>query len=450
MEYLPSSPEQIKQMLNYLQINDFNELFSRSIPEEAFFNRELQLPEPLSEYEVSELIKKISRKNTASYNYKSFLGGGAYHHFIPSIVEYVVSKPEFYTAYTPYQPEVSQGTLASIFEFQTFICELTGFKIANASIYDGGTALAEAVLMSLRIKKKNPGLIAVSSCINPNYLKILKTYLKPQGVEIIEIPDLNGVTSSELLNKMDLPEKITAVVTQNPNFFGNLEDIRPFSRFAKEKEALLIVSHEPVSLGLLEAPANLGADICVGEAQSFGNPLNFGGPYLGFLATKKEYVRSIPGRLVGQTVDEDGNRGYVMTLQTREQHIRREKATSNICTNEALCALAATVYLSYMGPKGLKKLARIIYSRTRYAKQVFSKYSTLPFKDNPSFKEFVLRLPVSTDRAFSLFKKKNILPGIPLKHLTDNAHRNDILVCITETTGKEDIYKYADVLKELS
>lgn len=448
MDFVPHSKEEILLMLKTIGVDSVEELVEKAVPKDALLNRDLNLPEPLSEMEVSQLIKELSQKNAPQNNYISFLGSGVYNHYIPAVVKSIVEKPEFFTAYTPYQPEVSQGTLATIFEFQTMICELTGMECANASMYDGATATAEAVLMARRIsKKKGEGRVIVLEPINPFYLKVIETYLNPHNIRILlcphdkGIPDLNRF--KEILKQF---EDIFAAVIPEPSLYGTVYDYRDFIALSKEKDVLSIIVHEPHLLSLLEPPGKLGADICTGEAQPLGNPLNFGGPLLGYLSTKEEFLRQLPGRIVGESIDAEGNRVFVMTLQTREQHIRREKATSNICTNEALCALSATVYMSWYGPEGMKRLSELIFSKTMYAAVELEKYFELPYK-KPFFKDFVVRLNKDAKDVVKKGIREKIIAGIPVASIQNNADPRELMISITELSSRENIDRLINFLK---
>ena len=336
MHYVSNTEEQKKEMLGEIGANNVLELF-KDIPQELIVKKNLNIPEALSEIEVKRLLESLAGKNKT--NDVSFLGAGAYRHFSPTIVNHILLRGEFFTSYTPYQPEVSQGMLQAIFEYQTMVCKLTGMDVANASMYDNSSALAEAAIMATRIKRKNG--ILISKAVHPEHIEVVKTYTDANNLKLAEADFENGIT--KVLNEKDF----AAIIVQNPNFFGCIEDLEKMEKFAHENDALLIVSvNEPTSLGILKDPGSYNADIVVGEGQSFGNSVSFGGPYVGFMATKNEFVRQIPGRLAGQTVDKEGKRGFVLTLQAREQHIRREKATSNICTNQALNALAFTITLA--------------------------------------------------------------------------------------------------------
>ena len=342
MRYIPNSPEERTEMLEAMGLKSPEQLFD-SIPPQLRLQRPLQTPAALSEIELLNKFERLGQQNSAARR-TSFLGAGAYSHYIPTIVDHIISRSEFFTAYTPYQPEISQGTLQTIFEFQTLVCELTGMEVANASMYDGSTALAEAVLMAERVTRRSK--VIASAAVHPQYLEVVKTYVQHAGIdlEITDFDEKTGQGGSALSAAVD--DQTAALVVQSPNFFGCIEDVKALADAAHAKGALLIVAiTEAMSLGLLKSPGACGTDIVVAEGQSFGVPLSFGGPYVGLFATRDKYARQIPGRLVGEAYDKQGRRGFVLTLATREQHIRREKATSNICTNEGLIALAATVYL---------------------------------------------------------------------------------------------------------
>ena len=378
MSYVPNTDQDQKELLKSIGKQSVDELF-KGLPKKF----QLKLPKALSEPELLEELKNYSQKNKVSDN---FLGAGSYNHFIPSVVKHITSRSEFYTAYTPYQAEMSQGILQVIYEYQTMLCNLTGMDAANASMYDGATAMAEAALLACRVTKRKE--ILVSQAVHPEYRKVLQTYANGADLTVKEVPydKKSGLTDYEL----QITDSTACVILQQPNFFGCLEDINKI----KKNKSLLIVSVDPISLGLLKAPGDYGADIVVGEGQSLGNPRNFGGPGLGIFAVKKPLVRQIPGRVVGQTVDSDGKRAFVLTLSTREQHIRRERATSNICSNEALCALAACVYLAIIGKQGMKKVAELCLQKANYLKK---KLGNSTFSA-PTFKEFV----VKTDKKIGL------------------------------------------------
>ena len=349
--YIPNTGEQQQEMLEEIGVSCVDELFT-DIPENIRLNRDLDLPEALSEMELIGHMRQLADKNISTGECACFLGAGAYDHYIPSVIQHLVRRQEFYTAYTPYQPEISQGTLQAIFEYQTMICRLTGMDVSNASMYDGATAVAEAAAMACRSTGRTD--IIVAKTVHPQSREVLKTYSRFAGRQVVEWNYKDGRLDFEELEKL-LSENTAAVIVQNPNFFGLIEDLSDLADMVHQNRSLLIVSCNPISLALLKPPGDMGADIVVGEGQPLGNPLSFGGPYLGFMAAKDKFMRRMPGRIVGETRDKEGRRGYVLTIQTREQHIRREKATSNICSNQALNALAAAIYLSALGKSGLKR-----------------------------------------------------------------------------------------------
>lgn len=446
MSYIALSDKDKKEMLAKAGFSKLKELF-RCIPDNVKLKKGLNLPSPLSELELERYLKDIEQKNSYS-QFISFLGGGAYRHFIPAVVDYLSSRGEFISPYTPYQPEVSQGTLQVIFEFQTLICQLTGMDVANASLYDGASGAAEAVLMADRLKQKSK--VLVSKTLHPQYRSVIKTYTKNLGVKVEEImySDRGEVDIEDLTKKLDGDTGV--VVCQSPNFMGVIEDIGKISAVAHKNEALsVLVVAEPVSLGLLEAPANLGADIVTGEGQSFGLPLGFGGPYLGFMACSKEFVRQFPGRITGQTTDIEGRRGFVLTLSTREQHIRRERATSNICTNQAWCALRATIFLETLGKEGLKELAWQNIQKAHYAQKKLSAVNEIKrkFKGN-FFNEFVLEFSKAWTEISPELKKRGIVGGLNLENYYPELG-SCALFCVTEMHKKAEIDALVDNLKEI-
>jgi glycine dehydrogenase subunit 1 len=443
--YLPHTDEDVQKMLEDIGVSSISELFS-SIKEELKETKQLKLPPPLSEKELISELTGIGKSNRSEVT--SFLGAGAYRHFIPSVVPFLATRSEFVTPYTPYQPELSQGTLQAIFEFQTMVADLFGMEIANASMYDGATALAEAALMSMRIKGVKK--VAVSRAVHPEYRRVLKTYINALDEELIEIPYNNeGITDYTSAEKL-CGEGVSAIIIQSPNFFGSIEPVEKFSNLAHTIKALSVVCvTEPLSYGILKSPGECGADITAGEGQSFGIPPSFGGPYLGLFATKKEFLRQMPGRLVGETVDREGKRGYVLTIATREQHIRRERATSNICTNESLCALTASIYLSALGKNGLKELAQINLSKSEYLKNKLRKLKGLHIKfSSPTFNEFVIELKVNAEKIAKTLYKKGIVPGLPLGRYYPEL-KNCLLLTVTEMNSKEEIDLLAGELKKI-
>jgi len=431
-------------MLSSIGIASAEHLFD-SIPSDLRLKSPLKTPPALSEIELLARFEQLGARNTGA-NRISFLGAGAYSHYIPTIVDHILSRSEFFTAYTPYQPEISQGTLQTIFEFQTLVCQLTGMEVANASMYDGSTALAEAVLMAERVTRKSK--VVASGAIHPQYLEVVRTYVQHAGIDldVVAFDEQSGQAGKELVASID--DKTAAVVVQSPNFFGCVEDLAAFATAANAKGALLVVAvTEAISLGLLKSPGECGADIVVAEGQSFGVPLSFGGPYVGLFATKDKYARQIPGRLVGEAYDKNGRRGFVLTLATREQHIRREKATSNICTNEGLIALAATVYLETMGKRGMREVAEQCIQKAAYAARKIRELSgfELPYS-GPCFNEFVVRAPSNAVALLArLGKEKNIEGGLVLSQFFP-ARERDFLVCVTETNTREQIDQLVDGL----
>jgi len=440
--YIPHTEEDIQTMLEFVGAKKIEDLFEM-IPEKYKLSKPLNLPEPLSEPDLLRHLQGLQ-----SMAYTSFLGAGAYHHFIPSVISALISRSEFYTAYTPYQPEISQGTLQAIFEYQTLMCQWTGMEVSNASMYDGASSLAEAVWMAERVAKRKK--ILVSETVHPEYRKVIQTYVDPDQEEIILIPykkDEGRTDERKLLDLLD--GKVAGVVIQNPNFFGVIEDLHPMADKVHEAGGLMIVGFsEAVAYGILKPPAEEGADIVAGEGQSFGIPLSYGGPYLGIFAARDKFVRNMPGRLVGETVDLEGKRGFVLTLATREQHIRREKATSNICTNEGLCALMATIFLSCLGKRGLKELALMNLSKAEYAKKIASQIRgcNLVFS-SPTFNEFVLRIQGEPERVLERLKEKKILGGIPLGRFYPEMNHH-LLVTVTEMNTREEIDRWAEALEE--
>ncbi len=450
MRYIPNSPEERAEMLRQVGLNSAEELFD-SIPKELRLARNLKTPAALSEIELLAGFERLAERNPgAGRSRSSFLGAGAYQHYIPTVVDHIISRSEFFTAYTPYQPEISQGTLQVIFEFQTLVCQLTGMEVANASMYDGSTALAEAVLMAERVTKRSK--VIACGAVHPEYLEVVSTYVQHAGIELLhdDFDSETGQTSGRLTELLD--DKTAAIVVQSPNFFGCIEDVTALAEQAHAVGALLIVAiTESISLGLLKSPGACGADIVIAEGQSFGVPLSFGGPYVGLFATREKYARQIPGRLVGEAYDKQGRRGFVLTLATREQHIRREKATSNICTNEGLIALAATVYLETMGRRGLQEVAEQCAQKTAYAAKQIEKLEgfSIPYT-GPRFNEFVVHAPAeATGLLARLASERNITGGLALSRYF--AERpNDFLVCVTETNSRAEIDALVDGLAGIS
>ena len=446
MRFIPHTEQDIREMLEKIGLRNIDELFA-SIPDTLRLrDKVLDLPTALSETELVSTFKHTQKRNPDPDEMSTFLGAGAYRHYSPALIGNLVLRGEFSTSYTPYQPEVSQGTLQAIFEFQTMIVMLTGMDIANASMYDGASALAEAVLMAHRINGKNEFLIA--RAVHPEYRQTVTTYLRGTDHQLIDVPyDSRGKTDLEFI-RSNLSNKTSAVVFQTPNFFGIVEEYEALGKELAERDALLIVAvTEPLSLGILKPPGERGADIVVGEAQSFGLPVSFGGPYVGFFATREQYVRQVPGRITGETTDRDGRRAFVLTLSTREQHIRRERATSNICTNQGLCALAATVYLAVMGKQGLRELAVLNLRKADYLKNKLSKAGGFEIRFNAdTFNEFVLKCPKPATEVRDSLLEHKILAGLPLGgHYPELA--DSLLLCATEMNTVEAIDRLTEKLE---
>lgn len=442
MTYIPNTDNERTEMLNKIGIASFDELIAK-IPQELRFKGKLNLPEKLSEYEVLKLLQKYAEINKTSDNNVCFLGGGAYDHFIPSIVGFVLDRAEFKTAYTPYQAEVSQGTLQAMYEYQSMICDLTGMDASNASLYDGGSALAEACLMANAINNKKEFLIA--GTINPHYLQVMRTICSGKQFVFKTFIEKDGTCDLAALESA-MSDNTSAVIVQQPNAYGNLEEVWEIEKIAHSKKALYIVSVDPISLGILSAPAEYNADIVTAEGQSLGIPLSYGGPYLGIFATKKEFIRKMPGRIAGITQDLDGNRGFVLTLQTREQQIKREKATSNICTNQGLYMLAATVYLATMGKQGIKEVAELCSKSAHYlASQIqrINGYELLSSK--PFFKEFLVIPPINPQVILEEAEKEGILGGIDTGRFPEC--KRGLLIAVTEKRTKNEIEKYLEILR---
>jgi len=435
--YIPNTDADCQAMLEAIGLTSIADLF-RGIPDNLRLTRPLNIPQALSEQEMLRHMQTLGGRNANVEDYTAFLGAGAYHHFVPSIVSALISRGEFMTAYTPYQPEMAQGTLQAMYEYQTLICQLTDLEVANASLYDGASGLAEAVLMARRITHREEVLI--SDAVHPEYRAVLRTYLRNLGTQVVEVAvDATGQTPLPQI-KSRLSPQTACVVGQSPNFFGVIEDFSGFAEAAHTQGALLVqVVTEPISLGLLKPPGAWGADIALGEGQAFGNALSYGGPYLGFFATREQYVRQMPGRLAGETVDSEGRRGYVLTLSTREQHIRREKATSNICTNEGLCALAATIYLCTLGKVGLRQLAQLNLQRATYARQQLATVpGCRPAFSGPTFNEFALETPKPACEIIGRLIDQRIIAGVDLGRFYPE-HSHALLICVTEMNSREDI-----------
>lgn len=437
--YVPSSLNERQQMLRTIGCSNFDELFSH-IPAQVKLKAPLNIPEGLSELEVRRMMEGIAHKNVVFRSI--FRGAGAYKHYIPSVVKHITSKEEFVTAYTPYQAEMSQGLLQGIFEYQTMICELTGMAASNASVYDGATAAAEAVMMC-KERGKNKALI--SEAAHPQTLQVIQTYCKAVGIEVVTIPVKEGVTDIEALNQL-IDSRTACVYLQQPNYFGLIEDADRIGEMTHRSDAKYIMGCNPISLALIRTPSECGADVAVGEGQPLGLPLSFGGPFLGYMACTTSMTRKLPGRIVGETTDLEGKRAFVLTLQAREQHIRREKALSNICSNQALCALTASVYMSAMGPHGLKEVASQCHSKAQYAAKAISLVEgfKLKFKGD-FFNEFVTECPVNINELMLALENKGVLGGYPLTGTLEGC----ILWCVTEVNTKAEIDQLVQILEEV-
>lgn len=442
--YLPATDEDRKEMLAEIGIRTFEELISH-IPKEVRA-KALELKDGLSELELTQHLKALSDKNKPASAQLSFLGGGSYRRFVPAAVPSIISRSEFATAYTPYQPEVSQGSLQAIYEFQSAICLITGMDVANASMYDGPTAVGEAAYMATRLTNRKK--IVLSETIGPDYRLVTKTYARSCGLPYETLKAKGGVTDLAALQKA-VDQDTACFIVQYTNYFGCLEDLAEIEKVVHAAGALMVVITDPISLGILKAPGDLGADIVVGDAQSCGNSLSFGGPSAGYMACRKDYVRQLPGRLAGMTVDNRGQRAFTLTLQTREQHIRRAKATSNICTNQALNALAMLVYLTCMGPKGLSELCQISVQRAHYLAEKLTALDGLKLTfDQPFFNEFALTYTGSVDELLEALKERNILGGISVvRHFPDM--KNTFIVAVTEMNSKEELDSYVSACTEI-
>lgn len=448
MPYIPHTQKDISKILEAVGASSIEDVLS-NLPAALRVKGPLNLPKGLPEQELKRALKELSEENSTIEEFSSFLGAGAYNHYIPSIVDNLISRSEFYTSYTPYQPEVSQGTLQAIFEYQTLVCQLTGMDVSNASLYDGASAVAEAVLMAKRITGQEQVLL--SKALHPEYRETVKTYLKGSGDHIQEI-DFSAKTGATLAETAGaaINDNFACLVVQHPNFFGSLEEVDKLAELAHSKKGLLIVAvTEPVSLGLLKPPGELGCDIVVGENQSFGNSLSYGGPYLGFMATKTEFIRQMPGRIIGQTVDKNGKRAFCLTFATREQHIRRERATSNICTNHGLCALAASIHMTSLGKTGLKKLALLNLSKAEYLKEKIKglKGASIAF-ESATFNEFTIKTDKDSEKVLKALAKKKILGGLSLKRFYKELPGH-ILVAATELNSKEEMDRLAAELEKV-
>lgn len=441
--YIPNTEADLACMLDRLGLSSAEDLFS-DIPGELPIKRGLDLPEILSEQELIRKMKALSRKNRGLDELTCFLGAGAYDHFIPTVVGQLISRSEFYTSYTPYQPEISQGTLQAIFEYQTMICNLTGMDATNASMYDGATACAEAAKMAIDSTRRN--MVAVSKTVSPEVRKVLATYIDLCGFNIVEIDIDNGATDLFHLKRLLNNEDLAGVVVQNPNFFGIIEDMDTVGELLSGSKTLFISYVDPISLAILKKPSEYGADIAVGEGQSLGNSLSFGGPYVGFLATHEKMMRRLPGRIVGQTKDVDGKRAFVLTLQAREQHIRRSRASSNICSNQGLNALAAAIYMATMGESGLKEVATQCLQKAHYAQKKLTESGVYkPLFDRPFFMEFAVTGTADPAVVNNDLLDVGILGGYKLSRDYPE-YSNGLLICVTEKRTKEEIDKLVSTM----
>ncbi len=447
MRYIPHTESDIKEMLAHIGADRVEDLF-RTIPEPLRLEKPLRIPDAFSEYELIEKMKRLQKKNLDPEAFAVFLGAGAYSHFTPALVSNLVLRGEFSTSYTPYQPEVSQGTLQAIFEFQTMVAMLTGMEVANASMYDGASAVAEAALMANRITKRNKVLI--SRAIHPEYRQVVKSFMRGNGMEIQEIPySQDGKTDRDYIEK-NADETVAAVVLQSPNYFGVIESLGGLKEKLEPNGVLLVACvTEALSLAILKPPGEYGADIVAAEGQSYGLAVSYGGPYVGLFACKQKYLRQMPGRVCGETVDQEGRQAFTLTLSTREQHIRREKATSNICTNQGLCALAASIYLATMGKNGLKELAELNLKKAHYLKAKLAKISGFSVKfSGETFNEFVLECPKPAREIQEALLGQNIIAGVPLGGDYSELE-NGLLVCVTETNSVEEMDRFTTALEKI-
>jgi len=444
MRYLPHTDVEVQQMLDRIGVSEIDTLFS-GIPEDCRLKRPLDLSAAKSESETLAFLQELAGKNSTVSSWDTFLGGGAYNHFIPAVIDHLISRSEFYTAYTPYQPEISQGTLQAIFEFQTLICQLTGMDVANASMYDGASACAEAVLLTVRAARKRKKVL-LSQALPPQYRETVATYCRYLDIELVDISLQNGVTNQADLQSL-LDDQVAAVVVGYPNYFGQIEDLATIAELTHAAGARLVAAvPEPLALALFKSPGESGADIVVGEGQSFGIPLSYGGPGIGFFAVRKKDMRVLPGRLVGETTDKDGKRGFVLTLATREQHIRREKATSNICSNQGMCILMVSIYLALHGKQGLRQLAEINYAKAAYAKEKIAQLDGFSVTfSGESFNEFVVTCPEPVAALKKRLEQQGLLAGISLGR--DYPELEDgLLICVTEQNSRKQIDRLVNVL----
>jgi glycine dehydrogenase subunit 1 len=445
MAYIANTPDDVRIMLGAIGLESLEQLFDM-IPAEYRLDRPLAIPDALGELELTRQVGSLLERNLGADRRPCFLGGGCYDHFIPAVVDSLAARGEFYTAYTPYQAEASQGTLQATFEYQTLVTQLTGMDVSNASLYDGGSAVAEAVLMALNATRRL-GRVVVAGSVHPEYRQILATYMANLAPELFTVPVQGGEVDARAVAEA-ITDDTAALVIQYPNFFGHLEDVDELVKAAHAKGALAIVSVDPISLGLLRPPSEYGADIVVAEGQSLGNPMAFGGPYLGIIACREDYLRKMPGRIVGQTTDRNGKRCWVLTLQTREQHIRREKATSNICTNQGLLALRASIYLAALGPVGLRQAAELSARKAHYAADVLGEVPGLALESGgPFFKEFVIRSEKDPAVLLAEVCRQGFHGGIALGRWYPEL-ADCILVAVTERRTRDEIDQLAQAYSE--
>jgi glycine dehydrogenase subunit 1 len=443
MVYIPNTDIEREEMFKVIGVKNFEELIS-NIPQSLRVKGDLNMPPALSEYEVIKHLRELSNKNQTVTTHANYIGGGAYDHIIPVLVDHVISRPEFYTAYTPYQAELSQGTLQVMYEFQTCVSMLAGLDIANASMYDGASALAEAVLMATNLNNRNK--ILISKTVHPNHAEVVRTYVQGLDINLTEIKESEGITDLADL-KSKLTDDICAVVIQQPNFLGNLEEVDEINKLIRQyPDVKFIVTYNPISVGLLNSPGDYGADIAVAEGQPLGLSLNMGGPYIGLFSTKQEYIRKMPGRMSGKTVDSKGKAGYVLALQTREQHIKREKATSNICTNQGLMALAALTYMTYMGKEGLFEVATQNYDKAHYLADKIAAIPGFNLKYKKDFfNEFVVETTKDIEMILDKLQANHIFGGLNLKKFGFEG----LMIAVTEKRTKEELDQYTEILRKL-
>lgn len=443
--YLPHTKQEVEDLLKEIGIGNIDQLFS-DIPPDLLLTNPLKIPSRRSEHEVFRILSELAAKNRSDMI--SFLGCGIYDHLIPSVVRHITSRSEFYTAYTPYQPEISQGLLQAIFEFQTLICELTSLDVSNASLYDGHTAAVEAANIALNSVKKSDTIL-YSETLHPHTKEVLHTYYLGSGISVAEVKQENGTLSLDDL-KEKLTDRVAALITQSPNFFGCLEDYTAVAAMVHRNGALLAVSCNPLSLALFKPPGEWGADIGFGDTQVFGLAPSFGGPTAGYIAARRDFLRKMPGRMVGQSVDTQGRRAFLLTLQAREQHIKRERATSNICTNQALAALATAVHLAAVGKEGLKEAARQSHLKARYLQRRFSSELSLkPLYSQPFFNEFSVVLDREPEPVLAALEQEGILGGVALKTFYPDAFPNALMIAVTEKRTREELDRYVDVLRRI-